>query len=95
LHGAGFQLAATVVRDGASIFASELPERLVYVLGAEGEGMSTALADLCDMRVSIPGTGRVESLNVAAGNGCASRAVEIRRALSLRLRGRSTTPQRR
>ena len=66
LHGAGFQLAATVVRDGASIFASELPERLVYVLGAEGEGMSTALADLCDMRVSIPGTGRVESLNVAA-----------------------------
>ena len=66
LRGAGFRLAATVVRDGASVFDERLPERLVYVIGAEGEGMSPALAEACDLRVSIPGTGRVESLNVAA-----------------------------
>lgn len=66
LRGAGFTLAATVVRDGADLFAAALPRRLVYVLGAEGEGMSPALAQACDLRLSIPGSGAVESLNVAA-----------------------------
>ncbi|TYT25763.1 rRNA methyltransferase [Luteimonas viscosa] len=66
LRGAGFTLAATVVRDGTDVFAAPLPPRLVYVLGAEGEGMGTALAAACDLRLSIPGTGAVESLNVAA-----------------------------
>jgi len=66
LHGAGFKLAATVVRDGAPIFDAPMPERLIYVLGAEGEGMSSEMAAACDLRVSIPGSGKVESLNVAA-----------------------------
>src|SRR3546814_16392898 len=66
LRGAGFGLAATVVRGGEDVFAARLPQRLVYVLGAEGEGMDAALADACDLRLSIPGTGAVESLNVAA-----------------------------
>ncbi|WP_449447358.1 TrmH family RNA methyltransferase [Thermomonas brevis] len=66
LRGAGFQLAATVVRGGADLFATRLPQRLIYVLGAEGEGMSPALAAACDLRLSIPGSGAVESLNVAA-----------------------------
>ena len=66
LRGAGFTLAATVVRGGDDLFAARLPARLVYVMGAEGEGMSPALAAACDLRLSIPGTGAVESLNVAA-----------------------------
>ncbi|MGO4550782.1 TrmH family RNA methyltransferase [Lysobacter sp. 2RAF19] len=66
LRGAGFSLVATVVRDGLPLFEAPIPERVVYVLGAEGEGMSSALASLCDLRVSIPGSGKVESLNVAA-----------------------------
>ena len=66
LHGAGFALAATVVRGGVDALAAPLPRRLVYVLGAEGEGMAPALAAACDLRLSIPGSGAVESLNVAA-----------------------------
>ncbi len=66
LRGAGFTLAATVVEGGADLFASALPERLVYVLGAESEGMDRGLAADCDLRLSIPGSGAVESLNVAA-----------------------------
>jgi len=66
LHGAGFALAATVVRGGTDLFKAALPQRLVYVLGAEGEGMSAELVAACDMRVSIPGSGAVESLNVAS-----------------------------
>lgn len=66
LRDAGFQLAATVVRGGTDLFAAKLPQRLVYVMGAEGEGMDDALAKACDLQLSIPGTGAVESLNVAA-----------------------------
>lgn len=66
LHGAGFVVAATVVRGGVDLFAASLPQRLVFVIGAEGGGMTPALAALCDLRLSIPGTGAVDSLNVAA-----------------------------
>ena len=66
LRATGFTLAATVVRDGRDLFATPLPQRLVYVMGAEGEGMDRELAQACDHQVSIPGTGAVESLNVAS-----------------------------
>lgn len=66
LRAAGFALAATVVRGGDDLFAATLPSRLVYVLGAEGAGMSQDLAAACELRLSIPGSGAVESLNVAA-----------------------------
>ena len=66
LRGAGFVLAATVVRGGEDLFALSPPARLAYVMGAEGEGMGAALAAACDRRVSIPGSGAVESLNVAS-----------------------------
>lgn len=66
LRGAGFGLAATLVAGGQGLFDAPLPSRLVYVMGAEGEGMDRTFADACDLRLSIPGTGAVESLNVAA-----------------------------
>ncbi|TDK27242.1 rRNA methyltransferase [Luteimonas aestuarii] len=66
LRVAGFSLAATVVRDGEDVFSTPLPRRLVYVMGAERDGMDDALASACDLRVSIPGSGAVESLNVAS-----------------------------
>lgn len=66
LHGAGFKLAATVVRGGSDLFKAALPQRVVYVLGAEAEGMSPDLAKACDLRLSIPGSGAVDSLNVAS-----------------------------
>ena len=66
LHAAGFTLAATVVRGGQDVFSTSLPERLVYLLGAEAEGVDDALAEACDLKLSIPGSGAVDSLNVAA-----------------------------
>ncbi len=66
LRAAGLSLAATLVEGGDDLFASTLPARLVYVMGAEGEGMDRELAQACDYQVSIPGTGAVESLNVAS-----------------------------
>ena len=66
LRDAGFHLAATLVEGGDNLFTANLPQRLIYVMGAEGEGMDRDLAAQCDSRVSIPGTGAVESLNVAS-----------------------------
>lgn len=66
LRSAGFVLAATVVRGGGSVFDAALPARLVYVLGEEREGIGEALASACDLQLSIPGSGAVDSLNVAA-----------------------------
>jgi len=48
------------------VFAKPLPERVVFVIGSEGEGMDPELAKACDLRLGIPGSGKVESLNVAS-----------------------------
>ena len=40
----GGPMPATVVRGGSDLFSAKLPQRLVYVLGAEGEGMDAELA---------------------------------------------------
>lgn len=47
-----------------SLPGSRLPERLVFVLGAEVEGISEVRAEL-DALIRISGTGAVESLNVS------------------------------
>jgi RNA methyltransferase, TrmH family len=66
LRGAGFAVAATVPRAGVSLYQTKLKSRLLISFGAEGEGMSRALIDAADQKLSIPGSGAVESLNIAA-----------------------------
>lgn len=66
LRAAGFAIAATVPRNGESPYARPLPSRLVLVFGAEGEGLNVAAVRAADRRLTIPGTGAVESLNIAA-----------------------------
>ena len=68
LHRAGFRLAATVVRGGQSLYETVLPSRLVLLLGAESTGLPPALLDSADLRLRIPGTGAVESLNVSVAS---------------------------
>lgn len=66
LRNAGFVVAATVPREGESLYAARLPARVVFVLGAEGGGLRSGLIDRADLHLTIPGSGAVESLNVAA-----------------------------
>ncbi|MFW3174546.1 RNA methyltransferase [Xanthomonas phaseoli] len=66
LRQAGFAIAATLVDGGQDVFSAALPQRLVYVMGAESDGMDRAFARDCDLRLSIRGSGKVESLNVAS-----------------------------
>ena len=66
LRNAEISVAATVPREGESLYTATLPKRIVFVLGAEGGGLSPALIDRADVHLTIPGSGAVESLNVAA-----------------------------
>ena len=66
LRAHGYAFAATVPRAGSPLYATALPSRLVLVFGAEGEGMSAGLVEAADLRLTIPGSGAIESLNVAA-----------------------------
>ncbi len=82
LRAAGFVPVATLVEGGSDPFSMPLPDRLVYVMGAERSGMDRRLADACDLRVSIAGTGAVESLNVAAATAVLLAAWSARRSAS-------------
>jgi TrmH RNA methyltransferase len=66
LRRRGYRFAATVPRAGTGLYDGALPARIVLVFGAEGEGMSPAMVDAADLRLTIPGSGAIESLNVAA-----------------------------
>ncbi len=66
LRAAGFTLAATVPRAGSSLFSAALPARTALVFGAEGSGLGEALVAAADLRLTIPGSGAVESLNIAS-----------------------------
>jgi len=66
LRNAGCLIAATVPREGESLYSARLPARVVFVLGAEGSGLRQGLVDRADLHLTIPGSGAVESLNVAA-----------------------------
>lgn len=71
LRQAGFTFLATSSHANRSLFGKPLPERLVILLGSESSGLTPALEKEASLRVSIPGTGEVESLNVA----CATSAL--------------------
>jgi len=66
LRNAEIDVVATVPRAGESLYGAALPNRVVFVLGAEGGGLRQALVDRAGRHVTIPGSGAVESLNVAA-----------------------------
>ncbi len=65
LRGAGFTVVGTSSHVRDSLYAAPMPEKVVLMLGSEADGLSPALAHEASRNVAIPGTGAVESLNVA------------------------------
>ncbi|MCS6798845.1 MAG: hypothetical protein NZ898_09980 [Myxococcota bacterium] len=62
---AGFRVVATVVRAGRSLFEAELPRRTLVLFGSEADGLPGWALRRAHDAVTIPGTGAVESLNLA------------------------------
>lgn len=78
LRERGFLVAALALsQDAVSLdaLAREDPQRLALVLGAEGDGLSSAALQGADLVVRIPMSGGVDSLNVAAASAVALWAV--------------------
>jgi len=62
---AGARVIGTVVREGESLCDFAFMNGDVVVIGNEAEGLSDAVSSLCDRKVTIPMSGRAESLNAA------------------------------
>lgn len=65
LRHAGYVLVATSSHVKDSLYAFKLPPRTVLMFGSETAGLTQGCLREADRRVAIPGTGNVESLNVA------------------------------
>ena len=63
---ADIKLAVTVLDDSKSLYEIPMSSDLVFALGTEGAGISEELRERAHLKVRIPMSGRVESLNVAA-----------------------------
>lgn len=79
LAGAGFEILATTSHKAPSLFDAEVGDRVVVIVGNERAGVSSAVARTCTKAVRIPGTGKVESLNVSAATAVLLAEVTRRR----------------
>jgi 23S rRNA (guanosine2251-2'-O)-methyltransferase len=74
-------IVGTDERAEQSLYQSNLPQSIAWVLGAEGEGMRRLTREKCDLLVRIPMAGEVGSLNVSVAAGvCLFESVRQRAA---------------
>jgi TrmH RNA methyltransferase len=69
LKKAGYRIVVTSSHRGEPLFGAALGRKVLFVLGSEGKGVSKPIDALADLRVQVPGTGVVESLNVSVACG--------------------------
>jgi 23S rRNA (guanosine2251-2'-O)-methyltransferase len=65
LQAEGYQVITLNADARESLFALSLPERCIFVLGNESDGISEEIEQLADLNAAIPLQRGVESLNVA------------------------------
>jgi 23S rRNA (guanosine2251-2'-O)-methyltransferase len=58
-------IAGAVGETGTPMWEADLSGGIAFVFGAEGKGLRPLVRRACDVEVSIPQLGRVESLNVS------------------------------
>lgn len=69
LTARGIVAVAADTRGGQSATRFAFPAGVCIVLGNEGAGLAAEARAACAQRITIPGTGEVESLNVAVAAG--------------------------
>ncbi|WPD74996.1 tRNA/rRNA methyltransferase [Dickeya fangzhongdai] len=68
-RAAGYTIVTTSSHKGTTLSKVSLPAKTVIVLGQEGDGLSDNAWQQGDVKVSIDGTGNVESLNISVATG--------------------------
>jgi len=71
LQDMGIRLCGLAGEAALSLYEAELDGPLGLVMGAEDKGLRRLVRDRCDQLVSIPMSGKVESLNVSVATGVA------------------------
>lgn len=65
LQNAGYTLVSTSSHQGKPLSKVSLPEKCVVMIGQENDGLTDSTWEKGNLRISIDGTGHVESLNVS------------------------------
>ncbi len=66
LKSSGFWVVGLEVDAPARLSETDLPDKCVLALGAEGKGLRRLTRETCDLMVNIPMAGDIQSLNVSA-----------------------------
>jgi 23S rRNA (guanosine2251-2'-O)-methyltransferase len=69
LQQQGVWLVGTAGESAQGLFDTDLTGPLALVMGAEGKGMRRLTREHCDLLISLPMHGAVESLNVSVATG--------------------------
>lgn len=69
LKESGFQIIGCTEKTDDLFYSTELDIPTAIVLGSEEDGISQDLLDLTDLKVKIPLSGNIESLNVSVAAG--------------------------
>ena len=77
LQDAGMHLIAATEKDATSLRDFTFSGPAAIILGNEGEGIRQELLTLADARVTIPQSGKVQSLNVAAAAAILFHAMNV------------------
>jgi 23S rRNA (guanosine2251-2'-O)-methyltransferase len=65
----GYWVAGTHDVAGTAIWAADLPEPLVVLVGGEGFGLRPVVAKTCDLWLTVPGVGEIKTLNASVAAG--------------------------
>lgn len=65
LKNKSYSVITTSSHQGQNLFRTQLPKKCAFLFGEESKGLSENLFQIDDLKIQIPGTNNVESLNVA------------------------------
>ncbi|MEI6242238.1 MAG: RNA methyltransferase [Chlamydiota bacterium] len=84
LKNAGYQIVVTTLQDSQNLSFSKIGKRpIAIVFGNETMGVSKEMTDLADLRIHIPMSGDMESLNVGVAAGISLYEMKTKVILSM------------
>lgn len=69
LKDSGFQVVACTEKAEKFLYGPDYTVPTAIIMGSEEDGISESILSICDQKVKIPMSGKVESLNVSVATG--------------------------